>query len=233
MMNALPAKTVAQSSSIETRKDRRRHRRDAYKHSEAEAGPSRRHSPKRDHGHDHNHGPSRDGSEKKRRKRSKGREKEKPINGRNGSKESTKKSKTFEIGEDFVPFAPSSEDEERPARESRNDTSTHELDREWDRGKGKGRASDREYEMERDNGGTKRKYGLVFDDDELVDRRRDTVIRRAPWVTGIDWDSCKNVSQMCVFFWLSNTRLIFIALSQASSRGGSVRELYVPYPCGR
>lgn len=102
------------------------------------------------------------------------------------------------MGDDFVPFAPSSEDEQSVPADR-----VHPLEREGAGGKGKGRASDsrdyeRKYERDRDveGGERKRKYDLVFDDDEVLGNRREATYRHAPWVRDVDWQKCNNVSEM-------------------------------------
>jgi non-canonical poly(A) RNA polymerase PAPD5/7 len=180
-MNTLPSKP---SSSTGNRKERRWRERRGEKSAEAEAGPSRPRSRERER--------DRDGGPRKK-KRSKGKEKEKPIlngiiDGLNGAEGSKKHAanRTFEMGDDFVPFAaPSSENEDRaPIRE-------------WDKGKGKAKASDQDYERDKEGAGKKRKHDLIFEDD-LVQQKRETTFRKAPWVIAVDWESCKNVPEMCV-----------------------------------
>ncbi|KAF7979571.1 hypothetical protein HWV62_41856 [Athelia sp. TMB] len=109
------------------------------------------------------------------------------INGASGSA-----SATFDIGEDFVPFAPPSDDEDDRERAKAPE-------REWDRGKGKGRAR----QSGRSDGESKRTWrdrddgdDLVFDDDEIMRNGRDTRDRRAPWVSAVDWKACNNVAEM-------------------------------------
>lgn len=102
-----------------------------------------------------------------------------------GSKKGKEKAKeTFEMGNDFIGFAPSSEDED----EERAPPGVRERD--WD--KGKRRASERDRELEN---GAKRKHERIYDEDG---QRRATAFRRAPWVADVDWQRCKNVSEMCV-----------------------------------
>jgi non-canonical poly(A) RNA polymerase PAPD5/7 len=187
-MNSLPPKP---SSSIGNRKERRRRERHDEKYTEIEAGPSRPPSHERDRDQDR---------DPRKKRRSKRKEKEKPngIINELSSAEASKQHRTngtFEIGEDFVPFVASSEDEEQaPVRE-------------WDRNKGKSRASDRDHERDKEGSGKKRKYDLIFDEDDMVQQRRGT-FRKAPWVTAVDWESCKNVSDMCVLRYFAISVII-------------------------
>jgi non-canonical poly(A) RNA polymerase PAPD5/7 len=185
-MNTLPPRPSSSAPYTDKRKDQSRRERRAEKYPEVEAGPSRPRPREleRDHEGDGN---------SRRKKRSKGKAKEKPIlngilNGLNGTDASKRQAanQTFEMGEDFVPFVASSEDEEQaPVRE-------------WDKGKGKARATKQDFENDREDGGKKRKYDLVFDDDDLIQQRREKTFRKTPWVTAVDWESCKNVAEMCV-----------------------------------
>ncbi|KAG1863628.1 hypothetical protein DFJ58DRAFT_774208 [Suillus subalutaceus] len=86
-------------------------------------------------------------------------------------------SRSFEIGDEFIPFAVSDNEAEAP-RETHGDGS-------------------------RDGGGrgTKRTYEMVFDDEDLRDyrkRRQDfpSPSRKAPWLAKVDWDGCRNVAEM-------------------------------------
>jgi len=83
--------------------------------------------------------------------------------------------------------------------------------REWDKGKAREHSRDgdrrrdnpRERDSDRSEG--KRKYDMVFDfDDGFANKkqRTDALSRKAPWVTGLDWDRCNNVAEMCVSSWL-------------------------------
>jgi len=187
-MNTLPPRPSSSVPYADKRKDQSRRERRAEKYAEVEAGPSRPRP--REFEHDHEE----DGSSR-RKKRSKGKAKEKPIlngilNGLSGTDAAKRQAanQTFEMGEDFVPFVASSEDEEQaPVRE-------------WDKGKGKARPgpTKQDFENDREDGGKKRKYDLVFDDDDLVQQRREKTFRKAPWVTAVDWESCKNVAEMYV-----------------------------------
>jgi non-canonical poly(A) RNA polymerase PAPD5/7 len=83
------------------------------------------------------------------------------------------------MDDDFVPFVVSSDEDLPPVRE-------------WDKGKGKARASDRDFEKDRGSG-TKRKHDLL---DDHAQQRRETTSRKAPWAAAVDWESCKNVPEM-------------------------------------
>jgi len=193
-MYNLPVKPPPSGPSAERRKrDRNRRERRAEKHRPSEAGPSRPRSRERDPNHDR-HGHTRD------KKKFKAKEKERPIlnsalndlNTVETSKKPAVAKKTFEMGEDFVAFVDSSEDGDRaPVRD-------------WDKGKGKARALDRE--RDRNASGKKRKYDFVFDDNDLVEHRRETIFRKAPWATAVDWESCKNVSEMFALILCQSVR---------------------------
>ena len=188
-MNNLPLQSSSSALSTEKRKDRSGRVQNTAQYSQVEAGPSKPRSRERERDRD------RDVVSRKK-KRSKGKIKEKPIlNGVLGGLNSADASKkhagnqTFEMGEDFVSFAVSSEDEDRaPVKE-------------WDNGKGKAKASDLDFQRDREDSGKKRNYDLIFDDDDLMQQKRDKTFRKAPWVTGVDWESCKNVAEMYVLIY--------------------------------
>lgn len=178
---------------MSTAADRRKERRRRERYSESEAGPSRPRSREREQGGEGNDRKRKRGSESRSLK---GRERpvlqsvlsqlnpaEEPKRSRKPEVANTK----FENGEDFVAFTHSSEDEDEDARKAV---------REWDKGKGK--AADQDREVTSSGTNLKHKHNLVFDDDELVQQRRESAYRRAPWVTAVDWESCKNVPEMYV-----------------------------------
>jgi non-canonical poly(A) RNA polymerase PAPD5/7 len=106
---------------------------------------------------------------------------------------------TFEMGEDFISFAPPSEDE-KEEKKGRGDEERASV-REWDRDKGKMRASDRDRGRDKHGSTQKRKYDYVFDDEELANANEKLVemmLPKTPWVSKVDWENCSNVTEMCV-----------------------------------
>ncbi|KAF8838345.1 hypothetical protein BDN67DRAFT_933948 [Paxillus ammoniavirescens] len=106
--------------------------------------------------------------------------------------------KASEIGDDFIPLGVS-DNEATPSEEKRRSEKTRQeekgAEREWDRGKTTRRDRDEESQ------GTKRKYDPVFDEEDDWAYRRSQryerpVARMAPWVSQVDWDSCRNVGEM-------------------------------------
>ena len=102
--------------------------------------------------------------------------------------------KLADIGDDFIPLGMSDTEVslEKP-RSERARQKEKEREREWDVGKPR--------RMGREDGrGTKRKYGDVSDgeDDRAYRRRERFEPRKAPWVSQVDWDSCRNVAEMYV-----------------------------------
>ena len=128
------------------------------------------------------------GSEKREREERESSLKENPsnsISSPEGSKKGKEKAKeTFEMGDDFIGFAASEDDEEK--------TSPGVRERDWDRGKR--RASERDGGL---GSGAKRKHDRIYDEDG---QRRATAFRRAPWAADVDWRKCNNVSEMCANF---------------------------------
>ncbi|KAG2357091.1 hypothetical protein BDR07DRAFT_1298717 [Suillus spraguei] len=116
---------------------------------------------------------------------------------------SNNSNRPFEIGDEFIPFAVSDDEEEAPRTQDSHRSNVDMIkekarEREWDKGK-------REIHGDgsRNGGGlgTKRTYEMVFDDEDLRDhrkRRQDfpPTSRKAPWVAKVDWDSCRNVAEM-------------------------------------
>jgi non-canonical poly(A) RNA polymerase PAPD5/7 len=114
-------------------------------------------------------------------------------------------SRSFEIGDEFIPFAVSDNEAEAPkTQDSRRSnveiTQEKTREREWDKGK-----LDTHGDGSRHGGGrgTKRTYEMVFDDEDLRDhrkRRQDfhPTSRKAPWIAEVDWDGCRNVAEMYV-----------------------------------
>jgi non-canonical poly(A) RNA polymerase PAPD5/7 len=112
-------------------------------------------------------------------------------------------SRSFEIGDEFIPFAVSDNEAEAPkTQDSRRSnveiTQEKTREREWDKGK-----LDTHGDGSRHGGGrgTKRTYEMVFDDEDLRDhrkRRQDFhhTSRKAPWIAEVDWDGCRNVAEM-------------------------------------
>ncbi|KAG2089214.1 hypothetical protein BD769DRAFT_1527146 [Suillus cothurnatus] len=112
-------------------------------------------------------------------------------------------SRSFEIGDEFIPFAVSDNEAEAPkTQDSRRSnveiTQEKTREREWDKGK-----LDTHGDGSRHGGGrgTKRTYEMVFDDEDLRDhrkRRQDfhPTSRKAPWIAKVDWDGCHNVAEM-------------------------------------
>ncbi|EDR03218.1 uncharacterized protein LACBIDRAFT_142837, partial [Laccaria bicolor S238N-H82] len=95
---------------------------------------------------------------------------------------------SFEEAVDFIPFTFSDSDGES----SHDKEKDRQNEREWDRGK---RDQGRDDVRHR----TKRKHDLLFDfDDGYANKKQrlDASSRKAPWVTGIDWDKHKNVAEM-------------------------------------
>ncbi|KIJ58324.1 hypothetical protein HYDPIDRAFT_102916 [Hydnomerulius pinastri MD-312] len=104
-----------------------------------------------------------------------------------------------EIGDDFIPFT-LSDDEAPPAERHRRPEKSRQKEkapgREWDRGKPTSKQ-----DRDEDNRRAKRKYDLVFDEDDdwAHSRRRryePQTSRKAPWVSYVNWDSCHNVAEM-------------------------------------
>jgi non-canonical poly(A) RNA polymerase PAPD5/7 len=185
-MNNL-AQPSSSTPSLEKRKNFNKRDRRAENYSRPEADSTKPRSTERDRDRD------RDGGARKKR-RSREKDREKPIlNGLiDGSKGAYPLNKdvtnmSFEMGEDFVAFVDSSEDERTaPVRE-------------WDKGKGKARASDQGFQGDRDVGGKKRKHDAVGDQSDRPEQNREaTYHRQAPWVAAVDWEGCQNVSEMCV-----------------------------------
>ncbi|KAG2150705.1 uncharacterized protein EDB93DRAFT_1249720 [Suillus bovinus] len=111
-------------------------------------------------------------------------------------------SRTFEIGDEFIPFAVSDDEAEAPKKDSHRSnveiTKEKAREREWDKGK---RESHGVGSHDGGGRGTKRTYEMVFDDEDLRDhrkRRQDfpPTSRKAPWIAKVDWDSCLNVPEM-------------------------------------
>lgn len=116
---------------------------------------------------------------------------------RNGNPEPGEiKVKTPEIGDDFVPFAVS-DAEDSPQGEPRSERVRQREkekvgEREWDVGKPP-RTGDEERRS------TKRKYASDEEDDRAYRRRQRFEpydARKTPWVSQVDWDSCRNVAEM-------------------------------------
>jgi hypothetical protein len=139
-------------------------------------------------------------------------------NGVNGeAREHKVSASTLELGEDFIPLpmsppsSPSEKDFRR--RERRRDGDGG---REWDIGEDireaqrrrdrDQRRKDRERSLSRSRDkGKERAHGsnqngkheMVFDfRDGYSERRVDTTSRKAPWVSDVDWESCRNVAEM-------------------------------------
>jgi non-canonical poly(A) RNA polymerase PAPD5/7 len=103
--------------------------------------------------------------------------------------------------EEFIPFVSSEgedgpKDDKRPKSEKakgkepmRDAAAVDEPER--DRGKPRERSRDR-------GDAKKRKHDAIPLDDGYMNKkqRMDAACRKAPWVYDIDWDSCKNVSEM-------------------------------------
>jgi non-canonical poly(A) RNA polymerase PAPD5/7 len=133
----------------------------------------------------------------KRQRTSASRKGKEPV--RNGDRELVEvEVKVSEIGDDFIPLGVS-DNEATPSEEKRRSEKTRQeekgAEREWDRGKTTRRDRDEE------SPGTKRKYELVFDEEDDWAYRRSQryerpVARMAPWVSQVDWDSCRNVGEM-------------------------------------
>ncbi|KIJ09079.1 hypothetical protein PAXINDRAFT_102356 [Paxillus involutus ATCC 200175] len=133
----------------------------------------------------------------KRQRTSASRKGKEPV--RNGDRELGEvEVKVSEIGDDFIPLGVS-DNEATPSEEKRRSEKTRQeekgAEREWDRGKTTRQDRDEE------SPGTKRKYELVFDEEDDWAYRRSQryerpVARMAPWVSQVDWDSCRNVGEM-------------------------------------
>lgn len=106
------------------------------------------------------------------------------------------KVKTPEIGDDFIPFGVSGR-EASPREKPRSERARQKekaTEREWDIGKPQ-RMDDGE------GRGTRRKHDSSFDEeDDRAYRRKQRFepydIRKTPWVSQVDWDSCHNVAEM-------------------------------------
>ena len=99
-----------------------------------------------------------------------------------------------ELGNNFIPLGMNdtevSQEKPRSERVRQKEKGT---EHEWDVGKAQ--------RMGREDGrGTKRKYDDVSDevDDRAYRRRQRFEPRKAPWVSQVDWDSCRNVAEMYV-----------------------------------
>ena len=78
-------------------------------------------------------------------------------------------------------------------------------DRDRDIGKDieRNRGGDRDRGEDRHPGqtGTKRRYEMIFDNDDGYANKRqgtDPASKKAPWVAGLGWERCKNVAEMYV-----------------------------------
>ncbi|KAF9218364.1 hypothetical protein BS17DRAFT_742293 [Gyrodon lividus] len=107
--------------------------------------------------------------------------------------------KVPEVGDDFIPFLVDDNEAPPPSEEKRRSEKTRHQDkapeREWDRGKAL------RLDRDEESHGTKRKYDLVFDEEDdwayrKSQRYERQVTRMAPWVSQVDWDSCLNVAEM-------------------------------------
>ncbi|EIN07011.1 Nucleotidyltransferase [Punctularia strigosozonata HHB-11173 SS5] len=134
-------------------------------------------------------------SPKRRRRRSNPENEDGPLSGEKNSVNAS-----FQDAEDFVPFAPDSDEEE----EDRPPV------REWDKGKGRERdrdrdgdgdgerRRDRDRDKDRDGDFGRKRERERYGDDGYVNKKQrlDAASRKAPWVADIDWDSCNNVAEM-------------------------------------
>lgn len=114
-------------------------------------------------------------------------------------------SKPVEFVEEYIAFAPSSDSEDdsrkqkaRKSEKARGKEPVRDAlvasERDWDRGKPR----ERERSRERGRDEKKRKHDAIDFDDGYANKkqRMDAASRKAPWVYDIDWDGCKNVSEM-------------------------------------
>lgn len=131
-----------------------------------------------------------------------------PLDSPGHAPQSNPSAGTFSSGVDFIAFVDS--DDDRPKQPTR----------EWDRGKPE---RDRR-ERERDGGNVqavskKRRWEDSERDDVPAgkDSRRVSThnvnlkSRKAPWAADVDWDSCRNVAQMCVSLFLTRYYVLTVS----------------------
>lgn len=109
----------------------------------------------------------------------------------------TTTSEKFSTGADFIGFEP--EDEEHPKRSTREwDKGKSDRDREWNR--------DKDMDKDRDGrmAGQKRRWeegkrnGTSMANGTDLKKSNFKTNRKAPWTALVEWDSCRNVAEMCV-----------------------------------
>lgn len=96
---------------------------------------------------------------------------------------------------DFIPFA-FSEPEPEPVEKEEARRARSPPTREWDRGKGKAKATDGRQES--DHAGRKRKAEEIDFNDGYASKKERLAAssRRAPWAKDLKWEECANVAEM-------------------------------------
>ena len=190
-MDSLPAKPSSSRGDRDRDRDRARNKDKNHhrpRHKDRDGDKDRHRDRNYNHRHRRRRSPSPAPPSSKRPRTSDTRDKgKKPI--RNGDINV----KTPELGDDFVPFVVSGEEDDPQGKPRSERARQKGKERDWDVGKPP--------RGDEENRGRKRKYDSAFDEDvdrayKRKQRFESYATRKTPWVSQVEWDSCHNVAEM-------------------------------------
>ena len=140
-----------------------------------------------------------------------------------GEIEEETKTKTYNIGDDFIRFEVS--DAENSGEEVRRSDKGKAPERDWDKGKPP------RYDDDHHRRGTKRKHDDLSDTDDREPRRAAWQVqsRIAPWVVNVDWGNCRNMAEVYVCPY-SHLYRILKEYRQDALRSEGLCKLHVAHP---